>query len=198
MAINSEPKVKTMNDSVAVDTACSSACAPDTPKPKRLHSIRASSQWRIRVATSAKGIAISGTDHNDDLNARPACRPKLQYIALSAPAKDHDQSKRRLDAPQHGTRAACALAAARVPHFLARFVLVQSCSYCIDIDSPLRLREASRPISGPLTLITTPFAFCSVATLPPPTTASAAEPCEYSPTMSAGFRRFSTVPTKST
>src|SRR6516164_6579212 len=80
MAINSEPKVKTMNDSVAVDTACSSACAPDTPKPKKLHSIRASSQCRIRVATSAKGIAISGTDHSDDLKARPARCPKLQYM----------------------------------------------------------------------------------------------------------------------
>jgi len=48
--------------------------------------------------------------------------------------------------------------------------------YCMDIVIPLRLREASRPIAGPRTLITTPLVFCSVATLPPPTIASAADP----------------------
>src|SRR5262249_873509 len=70
--------------------------------------------------------------------------------------------------------------------------------YCIDTVIPLRLREASRPTPGPFTFITTPFAFFSSATLPPPTTASAAEPCEYVPTMSVAVRRFSAVPTKST
>src|SRR6516164_835773 len=69
---------------------------------------------------------------------------------------------------------------------------------CIDIVIPLRLREASRPTSGPITFKITPFAFCSSATLPPPTIASAAEACEYVPTMSAAVRRFSAVPTKST
>ena len=38
---------------------------------------------------------------------------------------------------------------------------------CIDIVIPLRLREASRPTSGPFTFKITPFAFCSSATLPP-------------------------------
>src|SRR5262249_46165781 len=52
----------------------------------------------------------------------------------------------------------------------------RSC-HCMDIVIPLRLREASRPIAGPRTLITTPLVFCSVATLPPPTIASAADPC---------------------
>src|SRR5262249_31317712 len=70
--------------------------------------------------------------------------------------------------------------------------------YCIEIVIPLRLSEASSPIAGPRTCMTTPFAFRSVATLPPPTIASAAEPWLYVPTMSAAVRRFEAVPTRST
>src|SRR5262249_16822342 len=71
-------------------------------------------------------------------------------------------------------------------------------SYSLHIDIPLKLSEASRPTAGPRTLITTPLGFRSVATLAPPTTAIAAEPCVYVPAMSAAVRRLEAVPTKST
>ena len=85
---------------------------------------------------------------------------------------------------------------AALPDFCLSGRIADYC--CKDTVIPLRLREASRPIAGPFTFKTTPFVFCSSATLPPPTTASAAEPCVYAPAMSAAVRRFSAVPTNST
>jgi hypothetical protein len=88
MAINKEPNVKTMNESVAVTMACSIACAPGTPKPKNVHWSLASSQWSALVVAMAKGMATIGIVQSEDLRRLRVRYHKLQYIWMNPPSAE--------------------------------------------------------------------------------------------------------------